>query len=66
MTQNLTPFERKRHYQGTTRAIKATGKVIKIKHYIPDAGTFEGEQCDLIQYMDNGIRKVIESPKVEL
>lgn len=46
------------------RSIQATGKVITITKVFKGLGTFDGEICDLYQYKENGVKHLIEAPRI--
>lgn len=48
------------------KMLKENGKVIQITKVHKGLGTFEGEECDLIEYLDEGQLRLIEAPLVEL
>lgn len=48
------------------KMIKDSGKLIEITKVHKGMGTFEGEVCDLIEYIENGVKRLIESPLVDL
>lgn len=48
------------------RMIKTTGQLVTITKIHKGLGTFDGEQCDLMEYKDeNNVKCLIERPKLD-
>ena len=48
------------------KMLKDSGKLINITKVHKGLGVYEGDVCDLIEYEENGTRRLIEAPLVEL
>ena len=67
MSKIAKPHQKKQMYEGATKTIKDSGEVIKILIFSIGLGTYEGEECDLIQYIGkDGTRRTIQALLVEL
>ena len=47
------------------KMLKESGKLINITKIYKGLGTFEGEECDLIEYVEEGVKHLIERPLVD-